>query len=199
MLLDAARELMAERGLPQVTLREVADRAGVKPALVAYYFGGKKGLLDAVTEQVAAEIRESLASIAAIEGSAPERLRGLIEGWVSVISKVPYAPRLLLEQVLFAGPEAIDDFTERFARPNLDIFRSLLESGAAAGEFRKDVDPALFMPAVTGSMAFFFLAAPVMQRILDLPEITPEICSAYAESASKLLLEGVVGQPGEST
>ena len=56
-LLQAARELLAERGMPRVTLREVAERAGVQPALVNYYFGGKAGLLRAVVDEVASGVR----------------------------------------------------------------------------------------------------------------------------------------------
>jgi AcrR family transcriptional regulator len=52
-LLRAARDLMAEKGLPRITLREVAERAGVQPALVSYYFGGKSFLLRAVVADVA--------------------------------------------------------------------------------------------------------------------------------------------------
>jgi AcrR family transcriptional regulator len=43
-LLDAATALFHDRGYDRTTLREVGDRAGVDPALVARYFGGKEGL-----------------------------------------------------------------------------------------------------------------------------------------------------------
>ena len=43
-LLRAARDLMGEKGLPQVTAREVAERARLNPGLVRYYFGGKHDL-----------------------------------------------------------------------------------------------------------------------------------------------------------
>ena len=50
-LLDAAERLFAERGFEGTPLRAVAEAAGVNPALVSYYFGGKRGLLEAVFEQ----------------------------------------------------------------------------------------------------------------------------------------------------
>ncbi len=40
VLLDAAEELMLEDGYAAVTSRRVADRAGLKPQLVHYYFRG---------------------------------------------------------------------------------------------------------------------------------------------------------------
>ena len=47
-LLDAGRVLFAERGYDRATLRDVGERAGVDPALIARYFGGKEGLYLAV-------------------------------------------------------------------------------------------------------------------------------------------------------
>jgi len=44
-ILDAARELFAQSGFERTTMRAVAERAGVDPALIAHYFGNKDGLL----------------------------------------------------------------------------------------------------------------------------------------------------------
>lgn len=47
-LLDAAEKLFAEKGFYGVTVRAIAREADADPALVAYYFGGKRELFDAV-------------------------------------------------------------------------------------------------------------------------------------------------------
>ena len=44
-VLGAARELFAELGFERTTMRAVAARAGVDPALIYHYFGDKDGLL----------------------------------------------------------------------------------------------------------------------------------------------------------
>ncbi len=44
LLLAAAAELFAERGYERTTVRELGERAGVDPALIARHFGGKAGL-----------------------------------------------------------------------------------------------------------------------------------------------------------
>ena len=46
-ILDAAQELFAETGFERTTIRAVAARAGVDPALVMQYFGSKEGLFAA--------------------------------------------------------------------------------------------------------------------------------------------------------
>ena len=47
-LLDAAESLFAAKGFHGVTVRAIAKTADADPALVAYYFGGKRELFDAV-------------------------------------------------------------------------------------------------------------------------------------------------------
>ena len=48
LVLDAAEELFSERGFYGVTVRQVAEMAGVDVALPNYYFDSKRGLFDAV-------------------------------------------------------------------------------------------------------------------------------------------------------
>jgi AcrR family transcriptional regulator len=50
-LLDAADALFHERGYEAATVREIGERAGVDPALIARYFGGKQGLYLATLER----------------------------------------------------------------------------------------------------------------------------------------------------
>ena len=49
-VLAAARELFAELGFERTTMRAVAARAGVDPALIYHYFGDKDGLLVAALQ-----------------------------------------------------------------------------------------------------------------------------------------------------
>lgn len=67
-LLDAAEELFANFGLYGVTVRNVAQRAGVDSALIPYYFGSKRGMFDAVFARRAEAINEArMASMQAYE------------------------------------------------------------------------------------------------------------------------------------
>lgn len=50
-LLEAARDLFAERGYEGTTVRSIAERAGANQALLFRYFGSKQGLLTEVLAQ----------------------------------------------------------------------------------------------------------------------------------------------------
>jgi AcrR family transcriptional regulator len=51
LILDAARDALAEHGYASTTTRAIAERAGVQLSLVHYHFGGKQQLLTAVLER----------------------------------------------------------------------------------------------------------------------------------------------------
>ena len=78
-MLEAAAEVIGERGLCDTRIADVAERASLSPALVVYYFGSKEKLL---TEALAyAEdlfYIEAFRDLTGIEG-ATERLARLIE------------------------------------------------------------------------------------------------------------------------
>lgn len=59
-LLDAAGELFATRGYERTTVRDVAERAGVDPALIGRYFDSKVGLYIASLRQRHGETPSSL-------------------------------------------------------------------------------------------------------------------------------------------
>jgi AcrR family transcriptional regulator len=50
-LLDAATRLFDERGYDATTVRDIGERSGVDPALIARYFGSKEGLYLAALSQ----------------------------------------------------------------------------------------------------------------------------------------------------
>lgn len=81
-LLDAAREVFADRGVDGATTREIAQRAGVDPAMIAHYFGSKGGLFDAVTA-LQMDPRDVVAPVldSRPDDAARELLGALIRVW----------------------------------------------------------------------------------------------------------------------
>ncbi|MEM8975823.1 MAG: helix-turn-helix domain-containing protein [Pseudomonadota bacterium] len=57
-ILEAARKVFAERGYDAAGLREIAESAQANLSLISRYFGGKEGLLEALTDQFVSARRE---------------------------------------------------------------------------------------------------------------------------------------------
>lgn len=73
-ILDAARELFAETGFERTTIRAVAARAGIDPALVMQYYGNKEGLFAASARWHVDHKRLSSAPLADIPATALDDL-----------------------------------------------------------------------------------------------------------------------------
>ncbi|MFR9731675.1 TetR family transcriptional regulator [Saccharopolyspora sp. MS10] len=69
-LIEAAREVFAESGYNDATVRTIATRAGVDPAMVNHWFGGKEALFTAAV-QIPVDPAEVLPELLAGD---PERL-----------------------------------------------------------------------------------------------------------------------------
>ena len=80
-VLDAARELFSELGFERTTMRAVAARAGVDPALIYHYFGDKDGLLFAALQPPADAAAVFAGLTAAADRTGEELVRRLIGLW----------------------------------------------------------------------------------------------------------------------
>lgn len=74
-LLEAGRAVFDEAGYDRATTREIGERAGVDPALIARYFDGKEGLFLAVIAELPGEDAELLVL------SDPRVLLGRLVSW----------------------------------------------------------------------------------------------------------------------
>lgn len=54
-LIEAAADMLGERGPKNLSVRDLAERAGVNHGQIHHYFGGKRGLLEATMRTLAAD------------------------------------------------------------------------------------------------------------------------------------------------
>lgn len=71
-LIEAAEEVIAERGLDRFSLRETARRAGVSPAAPAHHFKDDRGLLTAIAAQAFADLADALEAADSAAGTDRE-------------------------------------------------------------------------------------------------------------------------------
>ncbi len=79
-LISAAIEAIHDRGMGQVTMGEIARRAGVSAALAHHYFGGKDQLLLATMRHLLSELGDEIQTRLAAARTPNERLSAVIRG-----------------------------------------------------------------------------------------------------------------------
>ena len=77
-LIDAAISAIGERGLLDVTMSEIAGRAGVSSALAHHYFGAKDELLQATMRHILSELNSDARAALQQAGNAKARVQAII-------------------------------------------------------------------------------------------------------------------------
>lgn len=137
-LLDAAAELVAERGYAEATVAEIGRRAGYSRGLVSARFGSKENLMWALVHRASETWFQRLIDPPRA-GSAREQLLALVRTIGEQVARDPLALRVL-ERLIF---EAAGELHERFVASQRRMegsFHEILKRGISDQSIRHDID-----------------------------------------------------------
>ena len=133
-ILDATAALVAEQGLPAVTMSQIAERTGIGRATLYKYFPDVDAILVAWHQRQVAGHLEHLALVRDGTGGARERLGAVLEAYALICHRHHDHRGAELAALLHRGEHVAE------AEQRLTAFvRDLLAEGAAAGDLRDDV------------------------------------------------------------
>lgn len=102
-LIDAATSLFAERGVAATTFALIAQRAGLTPAMMHYYFASRDHLLDAVVAERLAPLVASVWGQVDPDTAPADMLRGVVNRMLEGIDRMPWIPSAWMREVLNEG------------------------------------------------------------------------------------------------
>jgi AcrR family transcriptional regulator len=152
-IVQAAFDIVARRGVDQLTLAEAGEEAGYSRALPAHYFETREALLASVAEHAVANYRKRLL----------ERMVPTDDGIQSLLASIAFYlddsrgwPKKLraFHEVMNAGLRwpAIAEVVARLNQEWIDRIAAQLRAAQAKGDVRADLDPVAEAVAVSGAM-----------------------------------------------
>ena len=174
-ILDAARRAFAEHGYQHATIRQVAELAGVDPALVHHYFGTKQGLFVAAVQLPVNPVER----LSAVLADDPERVgERLVETFLAIWDHATdRSPLLTLVRSAvgdedaaamlreFITAEILGPIASRLGSPDAPLRATLVGSqlmGMAMARYIIKVEPLASAPAAQVVAAI----GPTLQRYL---------------------------------
>ncbi len=188
-----AREVLAEQGFPRTTIREIAERANVNPALLHYYFGNRAGLHTAVVEEIGKQIRASVESSLRSLGGPRERMRALLRVYLTVLASEPYVAQMLIHHLLLSDREHPDAFVAQIGKPLVDGLRGVLEEGITSGAFR-EFDVNFLITSIAANSLGLFLAEPLLTRSAGGGSGSRGLLESWADSVADVVLNGIASR-----
>jgi AcrR family transcriptional regulator len=171
-LIDAAVALYGEVGIAGASLRDIASRAEVTPAMVHYYFGSKDELRDAVVEErfmpVIGVLREGLEAA----GADPrELITTFVAGMYAAVARFPWLPSLWVREVICENGGLRDLLVTRIAPQLPQLLAARLAETQKQGALPADLDPRLLIVSLMGLTLLPFAAAPIWRRVFAAGDI----------------------------
>jgi len=139
-ILEAARTIVAERGLDELTLGEVGEAAGYSRALPAHYFGTKNAMLHALADFIVAEYSRRVRS-GPIATQGLQRLIDVIVFCAEDAERDPATVRVY-QALLGAGLTRYDlrSLGSRITQQAVEDIAMLICEARDLGDIRPDVD-----------------------------------------------------------
>jgi AcrR family transcriptional regulator len=169
-IIEAAGPLFGERGYQATRLDDIAAAAGVTKPIVYRHFDSKGDLYLALLDRHRDDLGGFVASIPR-EGSTEQRLRAVLEVWLSYVEARSYAWKMLFRDT-GGGPEIAARRREVHARARavlVEVIRSL----AATPVPRRELDPlAELMSMGMASLVLWWIEEQAASRAAVLDSLT---------------------------
>lgn len=168
-LLGAARSVFAAHGFEGASVRAITTEAGANLGSITYHFGSKRALYDAMLEESLRPILAGVQAAAAAEGTALDRIIGVVEAYFEHLATHQDLPHLLLQEIT-AGKAPPPAVLEIIAEAK-DTIAGLQIEGEAEGSIRA-AHPLLTALSTVAQPIYMTLVAPLVRSVtgMDLSE-----------------------------
>jgi AcrR family transcriptional regulator len=160
-ILDAAIALMRSSGTSNISLRQVAEAAGVSHPLVLRYFGSKQGLASAVAQSMDGSIPRSPMSLAPL-------------AMVAAASKASYADRDVrrgyVQMAVCSSPDTDPGFDQTPSRELLERLQRFQERTVSL-DAEQPVDRRVASAGIAALAVGWLLTEKWLERTFGLAEI----------------------------
>lgn len=138
-VLDAARQLFAERGYEPATIRDIAKGAGMSTGAVFANFQDKAELFEAVLATDMVKLAETLKAAAAAETTVRGRLlAALTAGYHVSLEQLPLVQAVIARS--WFQPVAAEMRARAAITPLISVVTDALQAGVGDREIRQDAD-----------------------------------------------------------
>lgn len=161
---EAARTVFREKGFAATTTRDIASAAGVNPALINYYFKGKRNLFNMIMNETLSEFDKELEACLADDADPLLGLTRLVDRLMNLYAGEPDLVLFMFDEMR-KGKSLADRIESKRQEMSGSQFGRLLSDRCGHDP---DMDNALI--DIISLTLFPFVGKPVIQAVFGLDE-----------------------------
>ena len=195
LILQAAEEVLVEKGYYETSVDEIAARVGIAKGTVYLHFPGKEDLVIAILQRNAREVVELVEATVAVPRSNREKLEAVLGVVYNRFFDLHKGQLMQLPYEFMNSPELRRVFVEKkgclkqeWGRLEV-LIASILEDGKAQGEFDTTI------PTPVMLSAFFSLMSPRSLEHLNVENPMP--VDEFVKHLARFYFKGIAKVQGE--
>ena len=177
----AAARLFAERGIAATTVRMIGDEVGVLSGSLYHHFSSKEEMVDAIIACYFEELLERYKAVLAKFDAPRDRLAELTRVSFRSIADHPEACEIYRNDYKYLAGIPRFAYVVKATSKVQRTWLSVIDAGVLAGDFRKDLDAALF---------YRFARDAIWQSARWFTPRGPHTIDEVADACVSLLLDG---------
>ncbi len=194
-ILEAAVRLFSASSYDAVSMRGVAEAAGVSKANIYHHFSSKESLYQAILQSSAAELSGLVDQLAESPGPFADRLANFAHAHLGHLENNALTSRVIIREAFSGNDERSKMLTDQVFGGIFQRIISTFMAGQVAGELRPDLDPALCATLLIGADVFFFQASSLLQHVPQAGFVNRP--QQFSNEMVDVMLNGMLMPPGE--
>jgi TetR/AcrR family transcriptional regulator len=189
-ILDAAARLFSDLGYDGVSMRRIAQSAGVSKANIYHHFASKEALYFAIMRRSAQELTSLIESLAEGKGSFEQRLRAFAGAHLDHLFDNAARVRLVMREAFSGDEQQSRKVVEQVLGGIVNRMVAIFDAGQRAGLLRGDLDPGLCAMLLMGADLFYFQIHGLLAQIPEAVFIREP--GRYSRQMTDVLLNGML-------
>jgi AcrR family transcriptional regulator len=163
MILGVAEEVFAEKNYNGATMKDIADRLGIKKPALYYHFKNKDDIYRSLILSIYERLEEKVREPFKMGRNFKEKIKALITNLVDFWAEHPRFPNIITQEVLSKGDLVYSELIPRFWMPMFQDSISELKKGESG--YPANLDVPLLVINIFGMSAFYFFVGPILNKI----------------------------------
>ena len=181
-ILGIALEQFSIRGFDAVSLRDIAEVAGVNHAMIRYYFGSKENLWrESVTYLFERFDEEYVPLEPGSEAFSLEAVKEYIRNYVRYCARHPEHARLMMQEAN-RDSERLKWMAQKFIRPRHDQTVPLIRNVSALTEGLGEMDPVMLLYMITAIAQVPYLLTSEMRYAHGINAMRDKAIEAHCDA-----------------
>jgi len=151
-IVDAAIQLISERSIQELTIKNLSAKIGVTEAALYRHFKGKMDILLAILDMFRNHAIQVHEQVAVLPDDPLLRIEFIFLSHFRSFAGNPYLADIVFSEEIFQNDSRLAEAVHSIMRMNFEIFRELIHEGRKRGQLREDIQIEEMLLILVGSL-----------------------------------------------